>query len=101
MFRQTLDGIIESWNPGAESIYGFTAAEAIGAHHDILVPEEHRIEAEHLVIAAANGTSIDNLLTGRRHKDGTPIQVVVTASPLYDAGGRVVGVSRSPVTSPS
>ena len=57
------------------------------------MPEEHRIEAEHLVIAAANGTSINNLLTVRRHKDGTPIQVVVTSSPLYDAGGRVVGVS--------
>ncbi|HEY3672974.1 MAG TPA: PAS domain S-box protein [Acidimicrobiia bacterium] len=93
VYRMTLDGIIESWNPGAERLYGYLPAEAIGAHHDMLVPDDQRIEAEHLVIAAASGTSINNLLTVRRRKDGTLIHVVVTASPLHDSGGHLVGVS--------
>ena len=48
IFRQTLDGIIDSWNAGAEQVYGFTAAEVIGAHHATIVPDDHLIEAEQL-----------------------------------------------------
>jgi diguanylate cyclase (GGDEF)-like protein/PAS domain S-box-containing protein len=94
VYRHTLDGIIESWNPGAERIYGYTAAEAIGTHNDILVPDDRRIEADHLLTAVTNGKSINNLLTLRRRKDGTLIHVVVTASPLYDVAGEIVGVSK-------
>jgi diguanylate cyclase (GGDEF)-like protein/PAS domain S-box-containing protein len=93
IFRQSLDGIIESWNAGAEHIYGFTAAEMIGAHHSVLVPEDRRVEAEQLLVAGSNGTSINNLLTVRLRKDGTPIHVVVTTSPLLDSTGAIVGVS--------
>jgi diguanylate cyclase (GGDEF)-like protein/PAS domain S-box-containing protein len=93
IFRQSLDGTIESWNAGAELIYGYTATEVLGTHHAILVPDEHLMEAEQLLLAAANGTSINNLLTVRRRRDGTPVHVVVTTSPLLDATGAVVGMS--------
>jgi diguanylate cyclase (GGDEF)-like protein/PAS domain S-box-containing protein len=93
IFRQTLDGIIESWNAGAERVYGFSAAEVLGAHHATIVPDDRLVEAEQLVVAAASGTSINNLLTVRRRKDGTHIDVVVTTSPLYDSTGAVIGVS--------
>jgi PAS domain S-box-containing protein len=93
IFRETLDGIIESWNPGAESMYGFTAAEAIGQHHGMLVPDDRRVEAEHLLDAARGGTSINNLFTVRRRKDGSRFNVAVTTSPLFDATGTVIGVS--------
>ncbi len=72
IFRQGLDGIIESWNAGAERVYGFSAAEMLGSHHAAIVPEDHLMEAEQILLAAANGTSVDNLLTVRRRKDGTP-----------------------------
>jgi diguanylate cyclase (GGDEF)-like protein/PAS domain S-box-containing protein len=93
IFRQSLDGIIESWNAGAERAYGFTAAEVLGRHHALIVPADRLVESEQLRIAAANGTSIDNVLTVRRRKDGTPIRVVVTRSPVLDSTGAVVGVS--------
>ena len=68
-----LDGIIESWNAGAEALYGFSAARgARRATTRSIVPEDHLLEAEQILLAAANGTSIDNLLTVRRRKDGTP-----------------------------
>jgi diguanylate cyclase (GGDEF)-like protein/PAS domain S-box-containing protein len=94
IFRQSLDGIIESWNAGAERIYGYTAAEVLGVHGSVIVPEERRVEADHLMFAATHGTSINNLLTVRRRKDGTLVHVVITASPLQDAAGQIVGVAK-------
>ncbi len=94
VYRHDLDGIIESWNAGAERVYGYSADEAIGMHDDILVPESKRIEAEYLRIAVTSGKPVNNLLTLRRRKDGSLIHVVVTASPLYDAAGEIVGVSK-------
>ncbi len=93
IFRQSLGGIIESWNPGAERVYGYTAAEMIGAHHATLVPEDRLVEAERLLFAARNGTSNNNVLTVRRRNDGGHVNVVVTTSPLLDAAGTVIGVS--------
>jgi diguanylate cyclase (GGDEF)-like protein/PAS domain S-box-containing protein len=93
IFRQDLSGIIESWNAGAERIYGYAAAEIVGRHHTVLVPDEHREESEQLLAAAADGASINDLLTVRLRKDGTPVRVVVTTSPLIDSTGTVIGVS--------
>jgi len=93
IFRQDLDGIIESWNTGAERIYGFSADEMLGTHHSAIVPDDHLLEASQILLAAANGTSVDNLLTVRRRKDGTPLHVVVTTSPVLDSTGAIVGVS--------
>jgi diguanylate cyclase (GGDEF)-like protein/PAS domain S-box-containing protein len=93
ILRQSLDGIIESWNTGAEILYGWSALEVVGRHHDTIVPAERAVEAEHMRLAARRGTSIDNLLTVRRHRDGTHVDVVVTTSPLRDATGAVIGMS--------
>jgi diguanylate cyclase (GGDEF)-like protein/PAS domain S-box-containing protein len=93
ILRQSVDGIIESWNTGAEALYGYSAREVIGRHHSVIVPDDRLVETEHMLLAAKRGTSISNLLTVRRHRDGRLIHVVVTTSPLLDSTGAVTGVS--------
>ena len=93
ILRHSPDGIIESWNGGAERLYGFTAQDIVGAHVAAIVPEDRLVETEQMLLAAIRGTSFDNVLTVRRHRDGRAIQVVVTMSPLFDSSGAVVGVS--------
>jgi diguanylate cyclase (GGDEF)-like protein/PAS domain S-box-containing protein len=93
IFRQDLDGIIESWNNGAERMYGFTAAEVLGRHRSLIVPDDRDDESDAILAAAANRTSVNDLLTLRRRKDGCPLHVVVTTSPLFDSTGAVVGLS--------
>jgi diguanylate cyclase (GGDEF)-like protein/PAS domain S-box-containing protein len=93
IFRQDLHGTIESWNSGAERMYGFTAAEVLGRHHSVIVPDDRRDESEEILSAAAEGASIDDLVTVRRRSDGSPIHVVVTTSPLFDSTGTVVGMA--------
>ena len=93
ILRHSPDGIIESWNGGAERLYGFTAQEVVGAHVAAIVPEDRLVETEQMLLAALRGTSVNNVLTVRRHRDGRAIQVVVTMSPLFDSSGAVVGAS--------
>jgi len=93
ILRQSLDGIIESWNAGAEAMYGFSANEVVGSHIATIVPDDRLVETEQMLRAAHEGTSVDNVVTTRRHKNGRILHVVVTTSPLVDATGAVVGVS--------
>jgi PAS domain S-box-containing protein len=88
-----LDGTIQSWNPGAERLYGFTAAEAIGRHITIVVPEDRYGEVEEILRRMRAGDRLDHHETVRRRKDGTLVQVSVTVSPVHDDDGRVVAAS--------
>jgi PAS domain S-box-containing protein len=87
------EGIITSWNPGAERIYGYTAAEAIGRPISILIPP-HR-SGEELVILGdvLAGRRVDHYESERLRKDGELIYVSLTVSPVYDADGEVVEAS--------
>ena len=91
---KTLDGMVTSWNRGAERIFGYTAAEMIGQPIIRLFPPD-RIEEEADIIARLQrGETVKRYETMRRHKSGTLIDVSVTVSPLRDAAGRIIGASK-------
>ena len=87
------NGVITSWNTGAERLFGFTAAEALGRESTFLAPERLREESQNLVQALLNGEEVSALETVRRGKDGRLIDVVLSASEIRDAEGRLVGVA--------
>ena len=90
----TSEGVVTSWNRGAESLYGFTEEEALGKDvRDLIVPEDRRGESTHLINTAAAGQYAIRVETVRLRKGGTPLEVEVTLSPIRDSEGNVVGVS--------
>jgi len=89
-----LNGIITSWNKGASEMYGYTAAEAIGQPVTMLIPGERQIEETEILKHIRQDQFIDRYETVRRRKDGALIEVSLTVSPIKDAAGRVVSVSK-------
>jgi PAS domain S-box-containing protein len=90
-----LDGYIMSWNPGAERMFGYTAAEAIGQHITLLIPRERRDEENEILRNIRAGVRVEHLETVRRRKDGSHIFISLTVSPIKDAVGNVIGASKS------
>lgn len=90
---QKLEGIITSWNPGAEKLYGFTAKEIVGQTVLKIVPEDKKEEFYQIMEVARIGGSIDHLETVRKHKDGRRIDISLTLSPIVDSSGEIFGVS--------
>ena len=88
-----LDGVITSWNPAAERIYGYSAEEMVGRTREILVPPGHPSELAEIRERIRAGERIMNLEMSRMRKDGRRIEVAVTVSPIRDDDGAVVGVS--------
>jgi PAS domain S-box-containing protein len=89
-----LNGIITSWNGGAEQLFGYTADEAVGQSITIVIPPD-RLGEEALVLARIRrGERVDHFDTIRRRKDGTLVDVSLTVSPIRDATGAVVGASK-------
>ena len=89
----TTDGIVTSWNPGAEKLYGIPAAEAIGRSIDQVVPDDLQEERREIFARAAAGTEITGYRTRRVARDGTVLDVAVTLSPVLDADQQVTGIS--------
>ena len=89
----TLDGIITSWNKGAEKIYGYAENEVIGQPISILVPADRQDEAPQILGRLARGEAINHYETVRRRKDGEEIYVSLTISPIRNSEGRIVGAS--------
>ena len=89
----TLDGIIISWNEGAQRIYGYTEAEVIGKPITILVPPELPYEEAKVLETLRAGGRIEHFETIRVTKSGKRINVSLTISPIKDSSGRIVGVS--------
>jgi PAS domain S-box-containing protein len=90
---KTLDGIITSWNKGAEQIYGYFKEDVIGKHVSILAPPELKDEMSHILSKMKNGSSIERIETKRMKKDGKIIDVSLSVSPIIDAQGKVTGAS--------
>jgi len=88
-----LDGIITSWNKGAERLFGYSAEEAIGQDAAILIPAKRQHEEYAILSRIRRGDRVDHCETVRRRKDGTLIYVSLTISPIRGAGGKVVGGS--------
>jgi len=89
-----LDGIITAWNPAAERLFGFTAQEAIGRSIRMIVPADRQSEEDDVLSRLRRGETIEHFETVRIRKDGTPIDIALTVSPIKDAGGRIVGASK-------
>jgi len=88
-----LDGTIRSWNPAAERIFGYTAAEMVGDSVFRLIPPELRDEEHQLLARIRSGEHIAHYETDRIRKDGRRIRISLTLSPLYDSTGRLIGAS--------
>jgi two-component system sensor kinase FixL len=91
---KTLEGIVTDWNRGAETIFGYSAEEMIGKPIAILLPPGHENEESEILARLKTGERIEHFETRRRRKDGEIIDVALTASPLRDASGRLVGASK-------
>lgn len=90
---KTLDGVIISWNLGAEKIYGYTSNEILGHSISILTPPERPDEVPQILKKIKRGERIGNYETVRMRKGGKQIDVSLTISPIKDAAGRITGVS--------
>jgi PAS domain S-box-containing protein len=90
---KTQDGVITSWNPAAERLYGYSAEEIVGAHLRQLVAPERWAEQDELLHRIAEGKRIEGYETRRVRKDGSTIDVSLTLSPIADEAGRIVGVA--------
>ncbi len=94
IISKTLDGLITSWNPAAEKLFGFSSKEAIGRSMQMIIPPE-RLEEEALILASiARGQAVDHLETVRVRADETRIDISATISPVRDSQGRVIGASK-------
>jgi PAS domain S-box-containing protein len=88
-----LNGIITSWNYGAERLFGYKAEEAIGKPLLILIPADRHNE-EPNIDRIRRGERVEPYETVRRRKDGSPIEILLTVSPVKNAYGRVIGASK-------
>lgn len=88
-----LDGTITSWNRAAERLYGFSAREALGGSMDMIVPLERRVEIKESLERLAAGEELKAHDTVRLRKDGVPVDVHLTLSPVRSHWGAIVGVS--------
>ena len=91
---KTLDGIISSWNAGAEKIFGYAAAEIIGRPITTLIPSDHQAEEQTILSQIRRGENVRHFETVRLKKDGGPMAVSVTVSPIKNAGGEIIGASK-------
>jgi PAS domain S-box-containing protein len=94
IISKTLDGIITSWNKGAERIFGYTAEEVIGKPVTILIPADHPDEEPGILARLRAGERISHYETMRVRKDGTQINISLTVSPIRGPDGRVIGASK-------
>ncbi|MCW3036213.1 MAG: signal transduction histidine kinase, partial [Actinobacteria bacterium] len=90
---KTLDGIVTSWNPGAQVLFGYTAAEMIGASIEVLIAPERRDEETALRGRVARGLGVEQYETVRLRKDGSSVDVSVTLSLIEDTEGRIPGIA--------
>ena len=89
-----LNGIIATWNRGAERLFGYSAEEVIGKPITILIPASRNDEEPEILARVQRGERVDHFETVRQRKDGTQIDVWLTVSPVKDASGKVVGASK-------
>src|SRR6202162_4359855 len=91
---KSLNGVISSWNKGAERLFGYAAEEAVGQNITLITPPERRDEERTIIEQLTRGERIDHFETVRMRKDGSLLDVSLTISPMKDASGRVVGASK-------
>lgn len=93
ILSKDLNGIIHSWNHGAERIYGYTAAEIIGKHITSLLPRDYPDDTLQIMARLRRGERLEHYETLRQAKDGTVLNVSLTISPIRDESGTIIGAS--------
>ena len=94
IISKRLDGRIVSWNQGAERLFGYTADEAVGQPISLIIPAERMQEEAMIIERLRKGERIEHFETVRVTKDGRPVEISLTISPIRDAGNNVVGASK-------
>jgi PAS domain S-box-containing protein len=92
--RKSLDSVIESWNAGAERMFGYTADEAVGRHISIVIPPDRLAEEDRIIATLKEGRRVEPFETERVRRGGRRIRVSVTISPIKDEAGNVVAASK-------
>ncbi|HUN95429.1 MAG TPA: PAS domain S-box protein [Bradyrhizobium sp.] len=95
IITKSLDASITGWNRAAERLFGFTAAEAVGKHIDIIVPPDRRSEVDQILGRISRGETIEQHETVRMHKDGKPIDVSLSVAPIRSSSGEIIGASKT------
>jgi PAS domain S-box-containing protein len=91
---KTLDGTIISWNRGAERVFGYPAAEAVGRSIRMIIPRDRWQEEDEVLRRVSQGEEVDHFETVRQRRDGSPVVISLTVSPIRDASGRIIGASK-------
>lgn len=91
---KTLEGIITSWNAGAERLFGYTASEAVGQHISLIIPIDRRGEETVIIERIKRGQAIEHFDTVRVRKDSKTLDISLTISPIRDASGKIIGASK-------
>jgi PAS domain S-box-containing protein len=94
IISKDLNGVIATWNKGAERLFGYLEQEALGKPITMLIPEQHRDEETRILERIRRGERIDHFETVRRRKDGSMVSISLTVSPISDGLGRIVGASK-------
>jgi PAS domain S-box-containing protein len=94
IISKNLSGLIMSWNPAAEKIFGYSAAEAVGQSITLIIPADRQDEEKQILAKIRAGGRVEHFDTVRRQKDGGEVFVSLTISPIMDAQGEIVGASK-------
>jgi PAS domain S-box-containing protein len=94
ILSKDLNGVITSWNRGAERLFGYTAPEIVGKPVTVLIPADREDEEPSILARLRRGERIDHFETVRRRKDGSLVDISLTVSPIMDLNGAVVGASK-------
>ena len=89
-----LNGVIQTWNAGAERLFGYAPAEAIGRHISLIIPEDRLDEEAYVIGQIRSGGAVEHYETVRRRKDGTPIEISLSVSPIHGPDGVIIGASK-------
>jgi PAS domain S-box-containing protein len=94
VLSKDLNGVIMSWNEGAQRLFGYTAEEAIGKPVTMLIPTERRDEEPAILARIRRGERVEHYETIRQRKDGSTIDISLTISPVKDQEGKIIGASK-------
>src|SRR5690554_1003696 len=94
IISKNLDGIILSWNPASERMFGFSEEEALGKHISIIIPPDRIEEEDYIINEVKQGRKVDHFETIRKARDGRRVPISLSVSPIVDANGRVIGASK-------
>src|SRR5438105_5290500 len=94
IISKDLNSVVTSWNPAAERMFGYSAEEMIGRSIRAIIPDDRQYEEDDVLARIRAGESVDHFETVRKRKDGTPVDISLSMSPIRDKTGTIVGASK-------